>query len=86
MWHDLPGAEGIAIDWVGRKMYWVDNKNDKMYVSELNGTSRRTMIETDMSNPRAIVAHPAKGSVHKICHFVFQTVHGQTTGQTDVAA
>ena len=61
VWHDLPGAEGIAIDWIGRKMYWVDSKNDKMYVSELNGTSQLTIIDSDMSNPRAIVAHPAIG-------------------------
>ena len=42
-------------------MYWVDNKNDKMFVSELNGTSQLTLIDNDMSNPRAIVAHPAQG-------------------------
>ena len=65
--HNLPGAEGIAIDWIGRKLYWVDNKNDKMYVSELDGRFQKTLVETDMSNPRAIVSHPAQGYVIKYC-------------------
>ena len=45
---------------VFRKLYWVDNKNDLMYVTELNGTSRKTLMK-DMSNPRAVALHPTAG-------------------------
>lgn len=77
VWHNLPGVEGLTVDWVGRldfavittslilmhfrKLYWVDNKKDRMFVSELNGTSQRTLLSHDLSNPRAMVAHPSMG-------------------------
>ena len=42
-------------------MYWLDNRSDRMYVSELNGTSVKTLLNTDMPHPRAIAVHPFKG-------------------------
>jgi L,D-peptidoglycan transpeptidase YkuD (ErfK/YbiS/YcfS/YnhG family) len=52
---------GLSVDWIGRKLYWADSKNDKMYVSELNGTYQKTLIEEDLTNPRAVAAHPLLG-------------------------
>ena len=54
-------TSGLTVDWIGRKLYWADSKNDKMYVSELNGTYQKTLIAEDLTNPRAVAAHPLLG-------------------------
>ena len=65
----LPHAEGLAVDWVGRKLYWVDSFLDCMKVSELDGRYMRKLAEHCVDsnntycfdNPRAIVVHPKYG-------------------------
>ncbi|KAF4524942.1 hypothetical protein B566_EDAN012698 [Ephemera danica] len=58
--HDSHGLEGIALDWVGRKLYWLDRHSRHLDVSELNGTYRKT-LKAGIADPRAIVVHPGKG-------------------------
>lgn len=59
--HDVHGLEGLAVDWIGRKMYWLDRTSKQMYVSELDGTSRKTILPKGISDPRAIAVHPGIG-------------------------
>ena len=54
------GLEGIAIDWVNDKLYWVDRHTQHMYVSELDGSNRMT-VKTGIKDARALVLHPGKG-------------------------
>uniref|UniRef100_A0A8C4T8K1 EGF-like domain-containing protein n=1 Tax=Erpetoichthys calabaricus TaxID=27687 RepID=A0A8C4T8K1_ERPCA len=42
--HNVPLPEGLAIDWVGRKMYWTDATIGAIHVSELDGRFRRKLI------------------------------------------
>ena len=58
--HESHGLEGISVDWVSRKLYWLDRHSKSLEVSELNGTSRRT-LKSPISDPRAIVVYPPKG-------------------------
>ncbi|KAK9680220.1 Low-density lipoprotein receptor domain class A [Popillia japonica] len=58
--HDSHGLEGIAIDWIGRKIYWLDRHSKNLDVAELNGTNRKTLYEK-IPDPRALVVHPGVG-------------------------
>ncbi|CAG0879500.1 unnamed protein product [Darwinula stevensoni] len=59
--HDSHGLEGLAVDWVGKKIYWLDRHNKQLDVAELNGTNRRTLKASGISYPRAIAVHPGIG-------------------------
>lgn len=57
----LATAEGLAIDWIGLNIYWVESTLDHIEVANINGTSRRTLIAGDMESPRAIAVDPRYG-------------------------
>nr|XP_049706722.1 low-density lipoprotein receptor-related protein 2 isoform X3 [Helicoverpa armigera] len=61
--HDSHGLEGIAVDWIGRKLYWLDRHSKNLDVSELDGTRRKT-LKTGVTDPRAIVVHPGTGYLY----------------------
>ena len=67
--HFIPGiknCEGIAIDWMGRNIYWTDETQKTISVAKMDDPSvQRVLIWKDMSHPRAIVIdpRPGKGSV-----------------------
>ena len=55
---NLESPEGIAIDWIGKKLYWTDRSPGKVEVSELDGKNRAVLISKNIQRPRAIVVHP----------------------------
>ena len=55
-------ADGLAVDWLGRNLYWTDNDAHELAVSKLNGSFRKALF-TDLQRPRAIVVHPLIGYV-----------------------
>lgn len=57
----LASAEGLAVDWVAKNIYWVESTLDHIEVANMNGSSRRTLIAGDMENPRAISVDPRYG-------------------------
>lgn len=57
----LASAEGIAIDWIGRNMYWVESTLDHIEVATMSGQHRRTLIAGDMDSPRGIAVDPRHG-------------------------
>lgn len=61
MYLDLGSPEGIAIDHVARLLFWTDSMRDTVEVSKLDGSNRRVLFDTDLVNPRAIVANPVYG-------------------------
>ncbi|XP_059057986.1 low-density lipoprotein receptor-related protein 2 [Achroia grisella] len=61
--HDSHALEGIAIDWIGRKLYWLDRHSKNLDVAELDGTRRKT-LKTGIADPRAIVVHPGTGYLY----------------------
>ena len=54
-------SDGIAIDWVNRKMYWADTTNKRILVAELDGSKQTTLVETGLGNPRALAIDPIRG-------------------------
>ena len=51
--------EGIAYDWVHRKIYWSDSRNSSIYAMNLDGTQIIDILRVE--RPRAVVVHPCKG-------------------------
>ena len=74
----LATAEGLAVDWVGKNLYWVESNLDQIEVAKLNGSFRRTLISSGMDSPRAISLDPRVGilfwtdwEVRSIAHKIF---------------
>ena len=59
----LIAPDGLACDWVGKKIYWTDTETNRIEVSELDGRSRKVLYWKDLDQPRAIVLHPENGLV-----------------------
>lgn len=57
----LSTAEGLAVDWIGHNLYWVDSNLDQIEVARVNGNFRRTLVAGDMESPRAIALDPREG-------------------------
>lgn len=60
----LGSPEGIAVDYVSRNIYYTDSKLDTLGVARFDGTSRKTLYNTDMLNPRAIVLDVSRGNMY----------------------
>ena len=52
---------GIAVDWIGRNIYWLDMRADKIEVAKLDGTHRSVLINTEIDSPRALQLDPRVG-------------------------
>lgn len=57
----LSTTEGLAVDWIGLNLYWIDSNLDQIEVAKLNGSFRRTLVAGDMESPRAIALDPREG-------------------------
>ncbi|MED6276189.1 Low-density lipoprotein receptor- protein 2 [Characodon lateralis] len=55
--------EGIAVDWVGRHIYWTDSGTNRIEVAKLDGRYRKWLIHTDLDQPAAIVVNPSLGKM-----------------------
>lgn len=62
--HDAHGLEGLSIDWVNRKLYWIDRTSKHLDVAELDGRNRKTILSQGVYDPRALVVHPGIGYLY----------------------
>ena len=46
---------GLAVDYIGRNIYWTDEKTSRIEVAKLDGSSRRSLITSNIEKPRAIL-------------------------------
>lgn len=44
----LRNPDGIAVDWIGRNIYWCDKTKDTIEVSKLNGWYRKVLISNEL--------------------------------------
>lgn len=58
---DLHSPEGLALDWVHHNLYWTDSGDRTISVSSADGSRRRVLISTELSEPRAIAVDPERG-------------------------
>lgn len=60
---NVKNPDGIAVDWIYNHLYWTDAGYDKIEVTNYDGTMRKTLIQSGLDEPRAIVVDPISGYV-----------------------
>lgn len=50
--------ETIAVDWVGRNIYWTDSVMENIEVSTLDGRFRKVLIAQNITRPRGLALDP----------------------------
>jgi low density lipoprotein receptor-related protein 5/6 len=63
----LMAPDGLACDWIGRKLYWTDSEINRIEVSNLDGQMRKVLFRDGLDQPRAIALYPQKGCVLICC-------------------
>ena len=53
--------DGLAVDWIHKNLYWTDTGSNRIEVMSIRTNHRRTLIEDDLDEPRAIVVDPREG-------------------------
>ena len=51
----MTNPNGIAIDWIGRNLYWTDAGTNRIEVPRLDGSFRTSLIAANVDLPRAII-------------------------------
>lgn len=67
-------AEGLAVDWVGKNLYWIDSVFGQIEVATLKGEYRTTLISKGMENPRYLSIDPEEALM-----FCSDWVHGKAS-------
>ncbi|CAH1786283.1 unnamed protein product [Owenia fusiformis] len=60
----LVSPDGLACDWLGRKLYWTDSETNRVEVSHLDGTARKVLFWQNLDQPRAIALDPLNGYMY----------------------
>ncbi|KAG1652486.1 Low-density lipoprotein receptor-related protein 6 [Nymphon striatum] len=56
----LISPDGLACDWIGHKLYWSDSDTNRIEVANFDGSYRKLLFWTELSQPRAVVLVPSK--------------------------
>ena len=57
----LSSPDGLACDWLAKKLYWTDSETNRIEVSNLDGSHRKVLFWQDLDQPRAIALDPLNG-------------------------
>lgn len=60
----LVSPDGLACDWLGRKLYWTDSETNRIEVADLDGSLRKVLFWQDLDQPRAITLDPGRGYMY----------------------
>lgn len=57
---DIMSPEGVAVDWISRRIYWTDSEKDTVEVASLDDAKQRAVVvRKDLVNPRGIAVDPS---------------------------
>lgn len=54
-------VEGLAYDWVGGNIYWLDSKLNTIEVAKENGSNRIVLLKENITQPRGMCLDPSPG-------------------------
>ena len=54
-------VEGLAYDWIGGNIYWLDSKLNTIEVAKENGTNRIVLVKENITQPRGMCLDPSPG-------------------------
>ncbi|RWS07569.1 low-density lipoprotein receptor-related protein 6-like protein [Dinothrombium tinctorium] len=57
----LLSPDGLACDWLTKKLYWTDSDTNRIEVGLFNGSFRKVLVYKDLDQPRAIAVDPTQG-------------------------
>ncbi|XP_066544684.1 low-density lipoprotein receptor-related protein 2a isoform X1 [Amia ocellicauda] len=60
----IANPDGIAVDWIGRHIYWTDSGTNRVEVAKLDGRYRKWLIHADLDQPAAIAVNPKLGTMY----------------------
>ena len=60
---DVKNVKGVAIDWIGRKLYWTTYKSETIEVATLDGKYRKVLVYVGLEYPRGMAVDPIAGYV-----------------------
>lgn len=60
---DVLYPEGVACDWVTKKLYWSDSEMKKIFVIHYETKIRKVLYWSDMDQPRALALVPHRGLI-----------------------
>uniref|UniRef100_A0A672JCA6 Low density lipoprotein receptor-related protein 2b n=1 Tax=Salarias fasciatus TaxID=181472 RepID=A0A672JCA6_SALFA len=60
----ITSPDGIAVDWVGRNLYWADSTVKRVEVAMLDGRYRKHLVKTDLGYPSAVAINPRLGLLY----------------------
>ena len=52
---------GLAVDWMGRKLFWVDSETGRIELSNFDGTQRKAIFWQPIGRLKAIALDPKEG-------------------------
>jgi low density lipoprotein-related protein 2 len=55
-------VEGLAYDWIGKNIYWLDSKFNTIEVSMENGSNRLVLVRENITQPRGMCLDPSPGA------------------------
>ncbi|XP_038218676.1 low-density lipoprotein receptor-related protein 1-like [Zerene cesonia] len=62
---DVDNCEGLAVDWIGRNLYWTDDALGRISVARLDWpAARAALVDERDFNPRAIALDPPNGVMY----------------------
>lgn len=61
-------ADSVAVDWLGRNLYWIDGVNSQIVAIRLKRNTMESLahsviLDEDLDQPRSLALLPQKGSV-----------------------
>lgn len=55
-------VEGLAYDWINKKLYWLDSKLNSIEVAEETGQNRMVLVKENITQPRGMCLDPGPGA------------------------
>lgn len=59
----LHTPNGLAVDWIANNVYWTDTGLKMLEVARLDGSSRKTILDKNLNDPRAMILYPKYGYI-----------------------